>query len=72
MINREYDLFFCDRNCSYPIDLSEAILREVLLRANEKASDSLILPLAGHGLNLGSTAAHAFFHIQKFVMKSGL
>jgi pimeloyl-ACP methyl ester carboxylesterase len=72
VINGEYDLFFCDGNFSYPIDLSEATLREVFPRANEKASDSLILPLAGHGLKLGFIAAHAFFHIQKFVTKSGL
>lgn len=72
VVNGEYDLFFCDGDCNYPTDISEATLRQVFPMASEKASSSLILPSAGHGLNLGSNAADLFHSIQEFVTKTGL
>jgi pimeloyl-ACP methyl ester carboxylesterase len=72
VINGQYDLFFCDADCSYPADVSAETLSDVFPKADVKTSDSLVFPATGHGINLGSNAVDAFSQIQDFITKTGL
>ncbi|KAK9489381.1 catalytic protein [Lipomyces doorenjongii] len=66
----EYDMIFCQANCTEPSDQS-VMVQPALYPAASKGSQAYIVPGAGHAINLHLEANKAFVQIQNFVRVNG-
>ena len=70
VVDGESDWMLCLGNCTVPTDLAGAVLPNLYPNAS-KGSESYLVPLSGHAVNLHYGAQVAFEHIMEFVRKSG-
>lgn len=70
VVDGESDWMLCLGNCTVPTDLAAAVLPNLYPKA-PKGSESYLVPLSGHAVNLHYGAQVAFERIMEFVRKSG-
>lgn len=70
MVNGENDFIFCSSDCTMPVDQSKLVL-EILYPARSKASESVIIPGLGHGINVHYRASLALKQMLDFVRRTG-
>jgi hypothetical protein len=72
VLNGEFDLDFCDGDCSFQDDITAGTLAVKFPGAKAELSGSFTLSGAGHGVNLAANAPVAFTQIQEFIARPGL
>lgn len=63
---------FCAGNCTYPVNVAEAVQAMYYPIVSDGDFDTYLAPLTGHGLNFHYSADKAFEYIQKFLEEHNL
>lgn len=58
---------FCAGNCTYPVNVAEAVQAMYYPNVSDADFDTYLAPLTGHGLNFHYSADKAFEYIQEFL-----
>lgn len=70
IVNGAQDLPFCSGNCTYPMDLTAAPLKQLFPKSRN--TTSMNVPRSGHAINMHFNALNAYVFINEFLLANGI